>query len=96
MHSVYKTRDTQMPGSGQVSFAGFFAESWVDRHENLSFCGVGPFKNAAVFVPAGGVRIWRSACQHSWNADDAAAGTCLQRFRLCLYSLRMAEIPANA
>ena len=85
-----------MPGSGQVSFAGFFAESWVDSRESLSFCGMGSLKNAAVFVPAGDVRIWRSACQHSWNAGDTAAGACLQRIKLCLYSLRMAEIPANA
>ena len=85
-----------MQGSGQVLHVRFFAESWVDSHESLSFCGVGLLKNAAVFVPAGGVRIWRSACQHSWNADDAAASACLQRTKLCLYSLRMAEIPANA
>jgi hypothetical protein len=74
----------------------FFAESWVDSHESLSFCGVSLLKNAAVFVPAGGVRIWRSACQHSWIADDAAVGACLQRIKLCLYCFRMAEIPANA
>ncbi len=85
-----------MQGSGQVLHARFFAESWVDSLESLSFCGVGPLKNAAVIVPAGGVRIWRSACQHSWNADDAAASACLQRIMLCLYSLRIAEIPANA
>ncbi len=85
-----------MPGSGQVLQPRFFAESWVDSRESLSFCGMGPLKNAAVLVPAGGVRIWRSACQHSWNADDAAVGACLQRIKLCLYSFRMAEIPANA
>jgi hypothetical protein len=76
--------------------ARFFAESWVDSHESLSFCGVSYFKNAAVFVPAGGVCICRSARQHSWITDDAAVGACLQRIRLCLYSCRMAEIPANA
>ena len=85
-----------MPGSGQVLQPRFFAESWVDSRESLSFCGVGHFKNAAVFLPAGGVRIWRSARQHSWIADDAAVGACLQRIKLCLYSCRMAEIPANA
>jgi hypothetical protein len=74
----------------------FFAESWVDCHESLSFCGVGILKNAAVIVPAGGVRIWRSACQHAWIAVDAAVRTCLQRIKLCLYSFRMAEISANA
>ena len=74
----------------------FFAESWLDSHESLSFCGVGLLKNAAVFVPAGGVRIWRSARQNSRIADDAAVGACLQRIKLCLYSIRMAEIPANA
>jgi hypothetical protein len=83
-------------GSGQVLHARFFAESWVDGHESLSFCGVGHFKNAAVFVPAGSVRNWRSACQHSWITDDAAVRACLQRIKLCLYSLRMAENPANA
>jgi len=74
----------------------FFAESWLNSHESLSFCGVSLLKNAAVVVPAGGVRIWRSACQHSWIADDDAVGACLQRIKLCLYSIRMAEIPANA
>jgi hypothetical protein len=76
--------------------ARFFAESWVDSHESLSGCGVGLLKNAAVFVPAGGVRICRSACQHSWITDDAAVRACLQRIKLCLYSCRMAEIPAHA
>jgi hypothetical protein len=76
--------------------ARFFAESWVDSHESLSVCGVGLLKNAAVFVPAGGVRICRSACQHSWITDDAAVRACLQRIKLCLYSCRMAEIPAHA
>jgi hypothetical protein len=76
--------------------ARFFAESRVDSHESLSFCGVGILKNAAVFVPAGGVCICRSACQHSWITDDAAVRACLQRIKLCLYSFRMAEIPAHA
>jgi len=82
--------------SGQVLHARFFAESRVDSHESLSFCGVGILKNAAVFVPAGGVRICKSACQHSWIANDAAVRTCLQRIKLCLYSFRMAEISVNA
>jgi hypothetical protein len=83
-------------GSGQVLLARFFAESRVDSHESLSFCGVGILKNAAVIVPAGGVCICRSACQHSWITDDAAVRACLQRIKLCLYSFRMAENPANA
>jgi hypothetical protein len=53
----HNTRNTQVQGSGQVLQTRFFAESWVDRHESLSFCGVSLLKNAAVFVPAGGVRI---------------------------------------
>jgi hypothetical protein len=76
--------------------ARFFAESRVDCHQSLSFCGVGILKNAAVIVQAGDVRIWRSACQHAWIAVDAAVGACLQRIKLCLYSFRMAEIPAHA
>ncbi len=85
-----------MQGSGQVLHTRFFAESLVDSHESLSFCGMGLLKNAAVFVPAGGMRICKSACRHSWIANDAAVRACLQRIKLCLYSFRMAEIPVNA
>ncbi len=68
MHSLCKTRDTQMPGSGQVLLAGFIAESRGIGGESLCFCSTGGFENAAVLSGPGSTSNSTGACNASMNS----------------------------
>ncbi len=95
-HFYCKTRDTQMPGSGQVLPAAYIAESRRIGVESLYFCSTSGFKNAADSAGPGSMSKSAGARNASLKPFGNAVRLRLQRCNLPLYSCRMVESPTNA